>query len=83
MLSCFLSFVPMRCRLTRREETCGPRGKLAAANFCRTKLITLKTRTALLPPISARHRSALLKGNERLGFARGSLAVWLGDFYDL
>jgi hypothetical protein len=55
---------------------------LPPLTFAERNLITL-TRTALLPSISARHYSPLLKGNERLGFARGSLAVWLGDFYDL
>jgi hypothetical protein len=56
---------------------------LPPLTFAERDLITLKLATAWLPPISARHRSALLKGNGRLGFARGSLAVWLGDFYDL
>jgi hypothetical protein len=56
---------------------------LPPLTFAERNLITLKLATALLPPISARHRSALLKGNERLGFARGSLAVWLGYFHDL
>ena len=56
---------------------------LPPLTFAERNLITLKLATALLPPISARDRSASLKGNERLGFARGSLAVWLGDFYDL
>jgi hypothetical protein len=56
---------------------------LPPLTFAERNLITLKLATAWLLAHQCCHRSALLKGNERRGFARGSLAVWLGDFYDL